>query len=271
MFKNMSNAGIGSNSELDSQMLENQEKVDIVKRFVREVSIFLDKAEAFESENRADLMTLLNSKLVEYTCTVEALEKVLSEMTIQKVIEESFQEKGNRDFEHNIIIEEGNQKSVNSYLIQKIHTLEDRVNAKFDKELELVASLRDKGNTELDNVIQLIKDKELRGQNQFKELKSELQGVKNSMNDWAGHTLFYRMLFDLQIYKRVEISESSRLVESSLKANVSPDSNIYCVARMPDGRIIVDANNRATIVDEHTFEVVNELEPNTSQLVSVGF
>jgi hypothetical protein len=72
------------------------------------VSLFLEKAEAFESENRADLMTMLNNKLIEYTKTIEALEKVLSEMSIQKVIEESFDNKNNRDFEHSIIIEEGN-------------------------------------------------------------------------------------------------------------------------------------------------------------------
>jgi len=55
-------------------------------------------------------------------------------MSIQKVIEESFEDKGTRESEHSIILEEGNQKSVNSYLIQKIHTLEDRVNNKFDSE-----------------------------------------------------------------------------------------------------------------------------------------
>jgi hypothetical protein len=71
-------------------MKENMEKVDVVKKFVKDVSVFLEKAEAFESENRADLMTLLNPRLVEFTKTTEALEKVLSEMTIQKVIEESF-------------------------------------------------------------------------------------------------------------------------------------------------------------------------------------
>ena len=53
-------------------------------------------------------------------------------MSIQKVIEESFGDKGNRQMEQDIITEESNQKSVNSYLIKKIHTLEDRVNAKFE-------------------------------------------------------------------------------------------------------------------------------------------
>ena len=114
------------------------QKVDVVKHFVKEVKVFLEKAEAFESENRADLMTMLNPKLNECTQKVTEFENILSEMTIQKVIDQSFQSKGNREFEQNIITEEGNQKSVNSYLIQKIHTLEDRVNAKFEEEQKFV-------------------------------------------------------------------------------------------------------------------------------------
>jgi len=55
-------------------------------------------------------------------------------MSIEKVIEESFEDKGNRENEQLIVTEESNQKSVNNYLIKKIHTLEDRVNAKFEKE-----------------------------------------------------------------------------------------------------------------------------------------
>ena len=43
------------------------QKVDVVKHFVKEVKVFLEKAEAFESENRADLMTMLNPKLNECT------------------------------------------------------------------------------------------------------------------------------------------------------------------------------------------------------------
>ncbi len=79
-------------------------------------------------------MTMFNQKLADYSERANSLEKVLSEMSIQKVIEESFEDKGNREAEQTILIEESNQKSVNSYLIKKIHTLEDRMNAKFDKE-----------------------------------------------------------------------------------------------------------------------------------------
>ena len=78
-------------------MQQNQQKVDIVKKFLKEISHYLEKAEAFETENRADLMTMLNQKLIDSTKKHEALENVLSEMTIQKVIEVSFQDKNNRD------------------------------------------------------------------------------------------------------------------------------------------------------------------------------
>lgn len=42
---------------------------------------------------------------------------------------------------------------------------------------------------------------------------------------------------------------------------------------MPEspGRLVVDANKRATVLSEATFEVVSELEPGDSQLVAVGF
>ena len=59
----------------------------MVKHFVKEVKVFLEKAEAFESENRADLMTMLNPKLAECLQKMTELENVLSEMSIQKVID----------------------------------------------------------------------------------------------------------------------------------------------------------------------------------------
>jgi len=31
---------------------------------------------------------------------------------------------------------------------------------------------------------------------------------------------------------------------------------IYCISRMPNGNIIVDANKRATIVNENNFEII---------------
>lgn len=45
-------------------------------------------------------MTMLNTKFTEYQKKMEALQKVLSEMTIKKVIEVSFEDKGNRSQEH---------------------------------------------------------------------------------------------------------------------------------------------------------------------------
>lgn len=89
-------------------MDENKQKVDVVKRFVKDINTFLEKVEALESENRADLMTMFIPKLEEYTQNADAFEKVLSEMSIQKVIEESFEDKGNREVEQNILLEENN-------------------------------------------------------------------------------------------------------------------------------------------------------------------
>lgn len=48
-------------------MDENKQKVDVVKRFVKDINTFLEKVEALESENRADLMTMFIPKLEEYT------------------------------------------------------------------------------------------------------------------------------------------------------------------------------------------------------------
>ncbi len=66
------------------------------------------------------------------------------------------------------------------------------------------------------------------------------------MNEWAGHSLFYRMLFDFQIYGKVVLDD--RYIERLLKVKVS-DMCIFCMAVMPDGTIVADANNRATIFD----------------------
>ena len=42
------------------------------------------------------------------------------------------------------------------------------------------------------------------------------------------------------------------------------DICIFCISKMPDGKLIVDANKRPTIIDENTFEVLNALDPNDS-------
>ena len=41
-------------------MDENNQKVDVVKRFVKDINVFMEKVEAIEAENRADLMTMFN-------------------------------------------------------------------------------------------------------------------------------------------------------------------------------------------------------------------
>lgn len=272
MFKNMSggNGNISNEglAQIDEQMAQNKEKVDVLKKFVKDVAIYLEKAEAFESENRADLMTMLNSKLMEYTKKMEALQKVLSEMTIQKVIEESFEDKGNREYEQSILVEEGNQKSVNAYLIQKIHTLEDRVNVKFDKEQDMIKQLNLKNDKDLEKVEQVIKEKELKSEKQYREMKQQIGEIKSLLTEWSNYTIFQRMIFELQIYGKVALD--ARFSERVRKEKLS-EHCIYCIARMPDGKIVIDANKRATILDDTTFEVVAQLDPNDSQLISVGF
>ena len=94
--------------------------------------------------------------------------------------------------------------------------------------------------------------------------------IKDQMNAWSNHTLFHRVLFDLQVYKRAELDD--RFIERVLRTKVS-DQCIFSLAKMPEtaGRLVVDANKRATILSEATFEVVAELDPHDSQLVAVGF
>lgn len=52
-------------------MGENKQKVDVLKRFVKEVNGYLEKVSALEAENRADLMVIFNQKLVEYNKRAE--------------------------------------------------------------------------------------------------------------------------------------------------------------------------------------------------------
>lgn len=133
LFKQLKTAEAGQ--DLEQQMGENKQKGDLLKRFVREVNVYLEKVSALEAENRADLMVIFNQKLVDYNSQATKLEKVLSEMTIRRVIEDSFGgDRESRAVEESILSGEDNQKSVNTYLIQKIHTLEDRVNGKFEQE-----------------------------------------------------------------------------------------------------------------------------------------
>ena len=99
-------------------MGENKQKLDVLKRFVKDVTIMLEKVSALEAENRADLLVMFNGKLTELQQQATRLERVLGEMTIRKVIEESFGgERGKREVEERILSGEDNQKSVNTYLI----------------------------------------------------------------------------------------------------------------------------------------------------------
>ena len=71
------------------------------------------------------------------------------------------------------------------------------------------------------------------------------------------------------MFKRAELDQ--RFIEKLLRTKVS-DQCIFSLARIPDSaRLVVDANKRATILSEATFEVTAELDPNDAQMVAVGF
>ena len=84
MFKQMQGGSVSEagQAHLEQQMDENKQKVDVVKRFVKDINTFFEKVEALEAENRADLMTMFNSKILEYNQKADTLQKVLSEMSI---------------------------------------------------------------------------------------------------------------------------------------------------------------------------------------------
>ncbi len=71
------------------------------------------------------------------------------------------------------------------------------------------------------------------------------------------------------MHGRAELDQ--RFVEKLLRTKIS-DQCIFAMARIPDsGRLVVDANKRATVLSEATFEVTAELDPNDAQMVAVAF
>lgn len=109
-----------------------------------------------------------------------------------------------------------------------------------------------------------MKDKDLKQEKQHRELKAQITELRDQLHAWSNQTLFQRMLFELQVYRRAELSDD-RFIERLLHTKVS-DQCIFALSRMPEspGRMVIDANKRATIVSEATFEVTAELDPNDS-------
>ncbi len=125
-------------------------------------------------------MVIFNKKLVDYNNEAQKLDKVLQEMSIRKVIEDSFGgDRESRAVEQNILTGEDNQKSVNAYLIQKIHTLEDRINAKFDREQADMTALKSSQTAEDAKLMEAIKERELKSEKQHRELKAQLTEVRD--------------------------------------------------------------------------------------------
>lgn len=65
----------------------------------------------------------------------------------------------------------------------------------------------------------MIKEKELKSEKQYRELKGSISDLKKEMFDWSNQTIFFRILFDLQIYKRAELDQ--RFVERMVKEKIS--------------------------------------------------
>ena len=74
-----------------------------------------------------------------------------------------------------------------------------------------------------------------------------IQEIKQEVTNWSTSTVFYRMLVELRMYKKVHIDQ--RFIEKLKKQKLS-DNCIFCLAQMPDGKLILDANNRGTIIDD---------------------
>jgi len=150
----------------------------------------------------------------------------------------------------------------------KVHALEDLTNEKFKKVEEILSTTTEKTVAEVERLREFIQEKEAKADKQAKDLRIEMRRLQDSLHEWSSHTLFFRMLFDLSLNKRVTVDE--RFVERVLHEKVS-NNCIYAVNLTPDGKVVVDANLRACILDMSNFEIVNRLEPTGQQLVTVKF
>lgn len=74
------------------------------------------------------------------------------------------------------------------------------------------------------------------------------------------------MLFDIALNKRVTVEE--RFVKRTCSEKVS-NNVIFSLEKLNADRLIVDANNKASIVDINTFELISGLEPSDHQLTNV--
>ena len=157
-----------------------------MKKFLGEVRLTLEKIEVLETEHRADLMTMFNQRLVEMNKQATQLEQVLSQMSIKKVIEQSFTlGANNRSVEKDILTTEDNQKSVNAYLIEKIHTLEDKINYRFEEEKKQMKEEREVLEGESKKQERQDKERELKGEKQHRELKGMIEEVREEVRLWS--------------------------------------------------------------------------------------
>jgi len=69
-------------------------------------------------------------------------------------------------------------------------------------------------------LIDSLKDRDLKVEKQNRELKTQIAELRDVVNAWSTHTLFQRVLFDLEVYRRTQELDA-RFIERLLKAKVS--------------------------------------------------
>lgn len=93
------------------------------------------------------------------------------------------------------------------------------MNAKFDRESADMTTIKQGLAAQDAKLLDAIKDRELKAEKQHRELKAQIAEVKDQLCAWSNHTVFQRVLFELQVYKRTELDD--RFIERVLRAKLS--------------------------------------------------
>ena len=84
---------------------------------------------------------------------------------------------------------------MNNYLIKKIHTLEDRINSRFEKEQKATEELVKASQSDTAKVEAMLNERDLKHQKVYRELKTSIMELKEELFQWSHNTLFERVLF----------------------------------------------------------------------------
>jgi hypothetical protein len=60
-----------------------------------------------------------------------------------------------------------------------------------------IKEISKKGELDQAKIEQLIKEKEIKTEKQFREMKQSISDIKAQLYDWSNQTIFTRMLFEL--------------------------------------------------------------------------